>query len=73
LRLALRGTERRRVARVRYFANGRAVGPARRAPFRALVSSRRLQAGRRATIRALVRMVDGRVATYDLPVEGCFV
>jgi hypothetical protein len=71
LSLALRGSERPRVARVRYFLGERVVGSAARTPFRAIVTERRLGTLRSDRLRALVRMVDGRVATYDRGFPDC--
>ena len=71
LRLGLRGRERTRVARVRYTLGGRVVGAASRTPFRATVDAQRVAALRSTRLRALVRTIDGRVATYDRAAPGC--
>jgi hypothetical protein len=71
LELALHGSERKRVGRVRYLLGNRVVGSATRAPFRAIVSAHRLTSQRASRARALVRTIDGRVATYDRRLPDC--
>jgi arylsulfatase A-like enzyme len=71
VRLALSGTEGRRVESVRYFIGTRRLGTARRRPFRIDVKKARLRAGRTLRLRARVTTFDGRLATLDRRLRTC--
>jgi N-acetylglucosamine-6-sulfatase len=67
----LRGDERHYVERVSFFVNGRRVVRDRSSPFSKRLSRRRFRKGRRAKVRALAELIDGRVVSLDRRVRAC--
>jgi N-acetylglucosamine-6-sulfatase len=67
----VRGDERQYVERTSFFVNNKRVVRDRRAPFSRKLSRRRFRRGRRAKVRALVEMIDGRSVSLDRRVRAC--
>ncbi len=71
LSLALYGSERKLVDRVRYLRGERSLALTRKAPFRTTVRRRTLPRRGRALIRARITTIDGRTLTRDRVVQTC--
>jgi N-acetylglucosamine-6-sulfatase len=71
LRLSVAGKDAKGIARVDYYRGARRLRGTRRPPFAVRVKRRALPRGRKLALRARVRMVDGREATYDRRLRTC--
>jgi hypothetical protein len=67
VRAALKGQDRKRVARVRFLAGRRRAGTDAKAPFRRELGVKLLQSGGPTRVRAIALMRDGRLATLTGP------